>query len=193
MIDAEIKSLQKDYDLTDIGDLKGYLGTRLDRHTDGSVTLTQPRMMERVFNIVGIYPASKNVKLHDTPAFSDCILDNDPDGKPRLQKWNYRSAVGCLSYIQAIIRPDITMATQQYARFCNDPKQEHEEAVKRIRRYLLKTKYKDLVLRPDKSKGLECFVNVDWARLWRHRSSNDLLSSHSRTGYYITHAGCPLM
>ena len=112
MIDAEIKSLQKDYDLTDNGDLKGYLGTRLDRHTDGLVTLTQPRMMERVFNIVGIYPASKNVKLHDTPAFSDCILDNDSDGKPRLQKWNYRSAVGYLSYIQAIIRPDITMATQ---------------------------------------------------------------------------------
>ena len=53
-IDAEIKSLQRDYDLTDDGDLKDYLGTRFDRHKDGSVTLTQPRMMERVFDIVGL-------------------------------------------------------------------------------------------------------------------------------------------
>ena len=192
-VDAEIKSLQQDYDLTDNGDLKDYLGTRFERHKDGSVTLTQPRMMERVFNIVRIDPASTNVKLHDTPASSDCILDNDPDGNPKLQKWSYRSAVGCLSYIRAIIRPDITMATQQCARFCNDPKQEHEEAVKRICRYLLKTKEKGLVLRPDKSKGLECFVDADWAGSWRHRSSNDPLSSHSRTGYYITYAGCSLM
>ena len=192
-VDAEIKSLQQDYDLTDNGDLKDYLGTRFERHKDGSVTLTQPRLMERVFNIVGIDPASKNVKLHDTPASSDCILDNNPNGKPRLQKWNYRSVVGCLSYIQAIVHPDITIATQQCARFWNDPKQEHEEAVKRICRYLLKTKEKGLVLRPDKSKGLECFVDADWAGSWRHRSSNDPLSSHSRTGYYITYAGCSLM
>ena len=150
-------------------------------------------MMERVFDIVGLDPTSEKVKLHDTPASLECILDNDPNGKPRLQSWNYRSAVGCLSYIQAIIRPDITMATQQCARFCNKPSQEHEEAVKRICRYLLKTKEKGLVLRPDKSKGLECFVDADWAGSWKHRSSNDPLSSHSRTGYYITYAGCPLI
>ena len=143
--------------------------------------------------MVGIYPSSKNVKPHNTPASSDCILDNDPDGKPKIQKWNYRSAVGCLSYIQTIIRPDITMATQQCARFCNDPRQDHEEAVRRICRYLLKTKDKCLILRRDKSKCLECFVDADWAGSWRHISSNDQLSRHSRTGHYITYAGCSLM
>ena len=146
-------------------------------------------MMERLLYIVGIDPTCKNVKLHDTPASSDCILDNDPDGKPRLQSWNYRSAAGCQSYIQAIIRPDRTMATQQCARFCNIPNQEHEEAVKRICRYLLKTRDKGLVLRPNRSKGLECFVDADWAGSWKQRSSNDPLSSHSKTGYYITYAG----
>ena len=58
-IDAEIKPLQQDYDLTDDGYLKDYLGTRFERHKDGSVTLTQPRTMERVFNIFGIDPSSK--------------------------------------------------------------------------------------------------------------------------------------
>ena len=98
-IDAEIKSLQQDCDLTDDGDLKDYLGIRFGRHKDGSVTLTQPRMMERVFDIVGLDPTSDKVRLHDTPTSSECILDNNPNGKPRLQSWNYRSAVGCLSYI----------------------------------------------------------------------------------------------
>ena len=67
------------------------------------------------------------------------------------------------------------MATQQCARFCNDPKQEHEEAVKQICRYLLKTKDKGLVLRPDKSKALEYFVDAGWAGSWMHISSNDPL------------------
>ena len=137
--------------------------------------------MENLFDIVGLDPASKNVKLHDTPTALEHILNNDPDGKLWLQSWNYRSAVGCLSYIHAIIRPNITMATQQCARFCNNPNQEYDEALERICRYLLKTRDKDLVLRPDKSKGLECFFDADWAGSWKHRSSRDPLSSHHRT------------
>jgi hypothetical protein len=98
-----------------------------------------------------------------------------------------------VSYTQAMIRPDITMAVQQCARFCYNPKQEHEEAVKRICRYLMKTKDKGLTLRPDKTRGLECFVDADWAGSWRHRSCNDLLSAHLRTGYVIMYAGCPII
>lgn len=41
-IDSEIKSLLQEYDLTDDGDLKDYLGTRFDWHIDSSVILTQP-------------------------------------------------------------------------------------------------------------------------------------------------------
>lgn len=41
-IDSEIKSLQRDYVLTDDGELKDYLGTRFTKHSDGSITLTQP-------------------------------------------------------------------------------------------------------------------------------------------------------
>jgi hypothetical protein len=93
-----------------------------------------------------------------------------------------------------MIRPDITMATQQCARFCNDPpNRDHEEAVKRICRYLYKTKDQGLVLHPDKSRGLECYVDADWAGSWQDRSSNDPLSSHSRTGYVIKYAGCPII
>jgi hypothetical protein len=193
LITNEIASLQRDYDLTDDGKLQDYLGTRFVRKTDGSIELSQPKMIERVLRIVGLDPNSTRTKLHDTPASDSKILNNDPNALPRDQPWNYRSAVGCLSYINSMIRPDTTMATQQCARFCNDPKREHEEAVKRICRYLMKTKDRRLILKPDKLKGLECYVDADWAGSWRDRSSNDPLSSHSRTGYVIMYAGCPIV
>ena len=143
-IQSEILSLKKDYDLTDEGELQDYIGTRFERSSDGSVTLTQPRMIERLMAIVGLDSKDTHVKLHDTPA--NTILQDNPKAKPRLQKWHYRSAVGCLSYIQSIIIPDITFAVQQCARFCTALNREHEEAVKRICRYLLKTNKKVLLL-----------------------------------------------
>jgi hypothetical protein len=92
-----------------------------------------------------------------------------------------------------MIRPDMTMSVQQCARFCNNPDKSHEEAVKRICRYLLRTRDKGLVLKPDSSRGLECYVDADWAGSWQHRSSPDPLSAHSRTGYVIMYAGCPII
>jgi hypothetical protein len=191
-IDFEIKSLQKDYDLTDDGELKDYLGTRFTRHADGYVVLEQPRMIERILEMVGLN-SDERTKMHDTPACSNNLLDKDPNGAPRTQGWNYRSVVGSLSYLHHMIRPDLTFSVQQCARFSNNPSKEHEEAVKRICRYLLRTKDKGLVLKPDASRGLECFVDADWAGSWQHRSSTDPLSAHSRTGYVIMYAGCPIV
>jgi hypothetical protein len=91
------------------------------------------------------------------------------------------------------IRPDVTMSVQQCARFCNNPKRKHEEAVKRVCRYLMKTKDKGLNLKPDKSQGLECYVDADWAGSWQRRSCHDPLSAHSRTGYGIMYDGCPII
>ena len=190
-IQQEIASLQQDFSLTDDGPLQDYIGTRFERHTDGSVTLSQPRMIERLLTIVGLDSKDTHIKMHDTPAVS-VLLDN-PSAPPREQSWHYRSAVGCLSYIQSIVRPDITFAVQQCAKFCNKPNKEHEVAVKRICRYLLKTKSKGLVLRPDKSRGLECHVDADFAGTWTNTTSHDPLSCHSRTGFVISYAGCPIL
>ena len=89
--------------------------------------------------------------------------------------------------------PDITFAVQQCARFCNDPKASHEEAVKHICCYLLKTQDKGLFLKPDKSRGLECYVDADQAGSWTKRSSHDPMSAKSRTGYVIFFHRCPIV
>ena len=67
-IQQEIKFLKEDYDLTDDGELQDYIGTRFKRKSDGSVTLTQPRMIEKLTTIVGLDTKDTYVKLHDTPA-----------------------------------------------------------------------------------------------------------------------------
>ena len=194
VIDAEIKSLQQQYDLTDDGELQDYLGTRFTKQSDGSILLEQPRMISRILEMVGLSAdGSEHVKTHDTPASSENILDKDPEGSAHGYSWNYRSVVGSLSYLQAMIRPDLTMAVQQCARFCNDPKESHAAAVKRICRYLYKTRDKGLCFKPDPTKGLECYVDADWAGSWQDRTSTDPLSARSRTGYIITYAGCPIV
>jgi len=91
------------------------------------------------------------------------LLSKDKDGLPRKCPWKYRTAIGMLGYLSGSTRPDISMATHQYARFNNDPKLSHERAVKKIGRYLLDTKDKGLIFKPDTSKGLECYVDADFA------------------------------
>ena len=193
LIATEILSLQKEFQLTSEGILKDYLGTRFTRNPDGSLTLTQPRMVRRILNLVGLDPTSSNTKLHDTPACDRDLLDQDPLGQPHTYSWNYRAVVGSLSYLQAMIRPDLTMSVQQCARFCNDPQQQHAQALKRICRYLLKTHELGLTFRPNPTRGLECYVDADWAGSWKMRSSHDPLSARSRTGFVIMYAGCPIV
>ena len=90
-------------------------------------------------------------------------------------------------------RPDIAMAVHQAARFCTNPKLSHERAVSRIGKYLLGTKDKGIIMKPDRSKGLECFVDADFAGGWNQNDATDADTVMSRTGYVIMYAGCPVL
>ena len=55
------------------------------------------------------------------------------------------------------------MAVHQCGQFNACPKLCHERAVKNIVRYLLSLQDKDIHYKPDPSKGLECYVDADFA------------------------------
>ena len=57
----------------------------------------------------------------------------------------------------------------------------------------MKTRSKGLALKPDKTKGLEYYVDDDYASSWTKLSSLNFLSTHSRTELYITIAGYPIL
>ena len=84
------------------------------------------------------------------------------------------------------------MSTLQGARFNNDPKMSHKRAVKKIVRYLLDMQDKGIIFKPDLSKGLECYVDADFADGWEYGDHDAPTSVLSRTGYVIMYARCPI-
>jgi hypothetical protein len=89
-------------------------------------------------------------------------------------------------------RPDISCAVHQCARHCANPKIQHTAAVKRIGRYLLGTKDKGLIMKPNQ-EGMECWVDVAHASEWNNKTaSSDPNTARSRIGYIITYTGCPM-
>ena len=82
------------------------------------------------------------------------------------------------------------MATHQCARFNSCPNLCHERAVKRIFKYLLDTNDKGIIFQPDTTKGLECYVDADFAGGWasgEHSNPETILSCN---GFAISYAGC---
>jgi hypothetical protein len=69
----------------------------------------------------------------------------------------------------------------------------HEKAVKRIARYLLSSSDTGIHYKPDKSRGLEVYVDADFAGGWSSGDYHNPECVLSRTGYVIMYAGCPIM
>ena len=194
-LDNFIKSLKhgkENFVFTDEGSMSSYLGVEISRLPDDQgFSLSQPFLIERIIKTLNFDFSTTKGARGNTPATYP-LLSKDTEGPPMKANWKYRSVIGMLGYLQGTTRPDISMAVHQCARFNNDPKLSHERAVKRIGRYLLDTKDKGLIFKPDFSKGLECYVDADFAGGWKDSDHSLPESVLSRSGYVIMYAGCPI-
>ena len=84
------------------------------------------------------------------------LLQKYLSGKLRKETWNYRTAVGMMTYLQGNIQPEMSMAMHQNACFYKNPMLLHEKTIKRLGRYLSHTRKEGIVYNPDTSKDLEC-------------------------------------
>jgi len=81
--------------------------------------------------------------------------------------------IGKLLYLENTTRPDISCAVHQCARYCANPEVHHTITIKRIGRYLLGTKDKALIMRPNQ-EGMEFWVDAAHASEWNNKTaSND--------------------
>ncbi len=78
-----------------------------------------------------------------------------------------------LSYVQNTSRPEILMVTHQRAQFSNQPMISHEKLIMCIGHYLLDMQKHEIIYKPDKTKGLECYVNADFAGGWLQADSDN--------------------
>ena len=96
-------------------------------------------------------------------------------------------------YLAGHTRPDIEYAVHQCGRYSHCPRAIHETALKRIDRYLIRTKDKGLNFIPDENLKLECYVDSDFAGLWPFENSQNPICTRSRTGYVLKFAGAPVL
>ena len=185
-IDDIIKSLQEDYNLTDEGDLKEYLGIRCDKTRTGGLKLTQPTLIERILRTVGITAETK-VRKRRTPA--NKILQKDLGGLKRRQTWDYRSVIGMLNFLCRSTRPDLSFAVSQAARFMSNPRKSHEDAVFRICEYLYHTKTKGMTMKAS-GNSFEVFADADFSGGYQKGHTDDPNTAKSRSAYHIMYNGC---
>jgi hypothetical protein len=136
-------------------------------------------LIQQILDEVGMLPQSKT---KDKAAPSSTILRRD-----FREKWDYGRIIGKLNFLEKSTRPEIAYAVHQCARFANNPKESHANAVKYLCRYLLGTKNEGLILRPDPSKSFEIHVDCVFAGNWvKEDAMNDPSTTKSRTGHVIS-------
>jgi len=190
-IECAIEDIRKaKLDITIEGDIQDFLGVHISREKDGSVHLTQPHLIDQ---ILGDLNMQENTKEKSLPAACSKLLSRHSNSEDFDGSYNFRSIIGKLNYLEKGSRPDIAYITHQCARFTTCPKEEHAKAIRWLARYLKGTRDKGTILRPDKTKGLEVYVDADFAGNWDPSEFEDPDTARSRHGYFITFAGCPIV
>jgi hypothetical protein len=190
-IEQAIEDIKKaKLDITIEGDIQDFLGVNIDRKSDGSIHLTQPHLIDQILEDLKM---GENTVEKSTPMSSSRLLSRHTGSEDFDASFNYRSVIGKLNYLEKGSRSDIAYATHQCARFSSCPKKEHGAAVRWLARYLKGTRDKGTILRADKEKGLEVFVDADFAGNWDPDEWNDRDTARSRHGYIIRYAGCPIL
>ncbi len=152
--------------------------------------MTQPNLANQICNDLGF---QANTKGKTIPAASSRVLKRHQASKKFDNSYNYRSVIGKINYFEKCTRPDISYQAHQCARFVDSPRVEHGEAIKWLGRYIHSTRDKGIIYKPDSSRGLEVYVDADFAGTYDRLDSDNVDTARSRHGYIITYAGMPII
>ena len=186
-----VKMREIGLNITDEGNIEDFLGVNIDKKENGEVHLTQPHLIDQIIKDLRL--DDDRVKIKETPAASSKILSEEPGSEPFDDSFHYRSVIGKLNYLEKCTRPDISYAAHQCARFTENPRREHGQAVRWIARYLKGTRNKGIIMKPKLSKELEMYVDADFAGNWKQKESDNRDNARSRHGYIISFKNCPIL
>jgi hypothetical protein len=190
-IDQCMRELGKRFEITDERDIDEYLGVKVTRMPDGTISLTQPHLIDSIIADLGF---KENTKGKETPAPSTASFNRDLGGLAHDESWEYRSVIGKLNFLEKSTRPDIAFAVHQCARYSSNPKQSHSAAVRYIVRYLMVTRNKGLILNSKASHSFDCYVDADFQGGWDIKTATeDSTTAKSRTAYIVMYAACPIV
>ena len=168
-------TLQTVFEMTDLGEMKKFLGMEIDRDREArTITVSQQSYLAGVlekFRMEECNPVS-------SPIVAGYHPHKRQDDEPAANKPLYQSIVGSLIYAANGTRIDITAATGIAGQYMADPSELHMKNVKRILRYIKGTIDKKLTLGGiDAEIKLEAWADSDWG------SNPDCRKS--RAGYLV--------
>jgi hypothetical protein len=134
--DAEVAEFKEEmmvtFQMSDLGLLSFYLGIEVHQG-DSGITLRQTAYAKRVVELAGLTDCNPAL----TPMEERLKLSRDSTTK-EVDATQYRHLVGSLRYL-AHTRPDLALSVGYVSRFMQRPTTEHQQAVKRIIRYVTGT------------------------------------------------------
>ena len=84
------------------------------------------------------------------------------------------------------------MSVHKTSRFCNIPMLSHKKYIKRLRTYFFHANKEGIIYNPYISKGLECYVDSDFAGGWSQEVGDDADNVMSRTRMVIMYDKFPV-
>ena len=138
------RALADKFQLKEFGDVGRYLNLQVE-HRNGSFFLHQRSYIESVMEKFRMQEAKWAKTPGPDGVLSKSMCPQSDDERKEMADVPYKSAVGSLLYASGGTRPDIAFAVNTCSQFSQDPGRQHWQAVKRILRYLTKTKHIDIV------------------------------------------------
>ncbi|GKA77692.1 retrovirus-related pol polyprotein from transposon TNT 1-94 [Tanacetum coccineum] len=152
LCDDFAKIMHDEFEMSMMGELNFFLGLQIKQLEDG-IFFNQSKYIKEMLKKFGL----EDSKPMKTPMSTETKLTKDEEGES-VDNTKYRGMIGSLLYLTAS-RPDIMFSVCLCARFQEDPKTSHLEAVKRIFRYIKGTTH--LGLWYPKGSGIETVVYAD--------------------------------
>ena len=166
---TEFKNSMKDeFDMTDLGKMRYFLGLEVLQRSDG-IFISQKKYTLEVLQRFGM---GKSNSVHN-PIVPGFKLMKD-EGGVKVDKTYHKQVVGSLMYLTAT-RPDMMFVVSLISRYMENPTELHLQAAKRVLRYLQGTTEFGIFYRKGGDDELVTYTDSDHA--------GDLDERKSTSGY----------
>ena len=148
--------MKEEFEMTDMGLLKYFLGIEVDQNENGNF-FSQAKYVNELLSRFNM----QDSKVEITPTVIGLKLSKEDNSK-YFDPSVYKSIVGSLMYLTAT-RPDIMYDVSLISRFIKKPKEAHWQAAKRILRYVKGTKRYGIFYTISECSNLVGYKDNDWA------------------------------
>ncbi|XP_042441388.1 uncharacterized mitochondrial protein AtMg00810-like [Zingiber officinale] len=123
------QSMEKEFEMTDLGLMRYFLGIEVQQREEG-IFVSQEKYAKEILKKFSM----EDCYAMDTPVEYGIRMTKDGKGK-LVNPTYYKSLVGCLMYLTCT-RPDILFGVGLISRYMETPKTSHLYAAKRILKYI---------------------------------------------------------